>query len=196
MINISIYSLISFLIIFLGYIIQSSLIIIYYYYINGNDSNKWKTQSDKGIVGIMFSMPLLSNKPNRGPYHRYITTFNLIMASLFALITTELTIKGYTNIKNVNINDYGMYQIIIDFIVAVVYQSIIEYYWHRLMHMKFFYKNLHKYHHYYKSPEVFDDLYIHPIEAFGYYCILYAPPYIMPSLHLYSFILYMIVMVY
>mmetsp|Transcript_23827 Transcript_23827/g.48675 ORF Transcript_23827/g.48675 Transcript_23827/m.48675 type:complete len:147 (+) Transcript_23827:35-475(+) len=26
-----------------------------------------------------------------------------------------------------------------------------------------------------RSPQPFDDLYIHPVEAFGYYCILWAP---------------------
>ena len=165
---------------------------------NNNNTNikEWKIQHNKGnsSIGQLYLMPLFSNKPNRGPLHRFITTFNLIMASSFALITTELTLKGYTGIQVTNVNDYGMYHIIQDFIIAVIFQSVIEYYWHRLMHIPFFYKYMHKYHHYYKSPEVYDDLYIHPIEAFGYYCILYGPPFVMQSLHLYSFILYMVVM--
>ena len=33
---------------------------------------------------------------------------------------------------------------------------------------------LHRHHHFYKSPQPFDDLCIHPLEAFGYYVILYG----------------------
>lgn len=35
---------------------------------------------------------------------------------------------------------------------------------------------LHKLHHHYKSPQPFDDLFIHPLEACGYYMILYLLP--------------------
>ena len=189
--SISIYGIIAFLIIFLGYIIQSSLLILYYYYICKNNYNQWKIQHEKGSsVGTFFS--LFSMKPGRGPFHRVVTTFNLVMASLFALLTTEMTIRGYTSI--VFSNDYGVFNMLKDFIIAVVYQSVVEYYWHRIMHFRLFYKHLHKYHHHYKAPEVYDDLYIHPLEAFGYYCILYGPPYVMKSLHIYAFVAYMIVM--
>ena len=33
-------------------------------------------------------------------------------------------------------------------------------------------------HHYYKSPQPFDDMYIHPLEALGYYLILYSPAFV------------------
>jgi len=155
MMMISIYSISSFFIIFFGYIIQSSLLIFFYYYLNDHNKQEWKIQKDKG------------NMINKAPYHRIITTFNLIMASSFALITTELTLKNRTNIKFTNLNEYGIYYIIQDMFIAILYQSIIEYYWHRMMHWNLFYKLMHKYHHYYKSPEVYDDLYIHPLEAFG-----------------------------
>jgi hypothetical protein len=45
--------------------------------------------------------------------------------------------------------------------------------------------------HTYTQP--FDDLYIHPVEAFGYYMILYCPPFLVP-LHIGGFALYMAVM--
>ena len=166
MISISIYSIISFCIIFFGYIIQSTLLLFYYYYLNGNKKKEWKIQSSIGSMG-MYSIPLLSNKKDRGPYHKIITTFNLIMASIFALITTEFTLHGYTNIKFTEPKEYGLYYMLQDIVIAILYQSIIEYYWHRIMHWKIFYKYMHKYHHYYKSPEVYDDLYIHPLESFG-----------------------------
>jgi sterol desaturase/sphingolipid hydroxylase (fatty acid hydroxylase superfamily) len=92
-----------------------------------------------------------------------------------------------------SINNYGMYRILIDAIIAILYESIVEYYWHRLMHLPTFYRTFHKHHHYYKSPEPWDDMYIHPIEAFGYYCILYSPPFVF-NMHIYAFIIYMILM--
>jgi sterol desaturase/sphingolipid hydroxylase (fatty acid hydroxylase superfamily) len=185
MMVISIFSISSFFIIFFGYIIQSSLLIFFYYYLNDHNKQEWKIQKDKGNM-------------NKAPYHRIITTFNLIMASSFSLITTELTLKNRTNIKFTNLNEYGIYYIIQDMFIAVLYQSIIEYYWHRMMHLKWFYATFHKLHHAYKAPEIWDDMYIHPLEAFGYYCILYAPPYLFQCqcnhMHILSFVLYMVIM--
>ena len=62
-----------------------------------------------------------------------------------------------------------------------------------MLHLPPLYKRFHKYHHAYKDPEPFDDMYIHPLEAFCYYCILYAPPFLF-SCHIFAFISYMIVM--
>ena len=48
-------------------------------------------------------------------------------------------------------------------------------------------------HHYYKSPQPFDDMYIHPLEAAGYYCILYSPAFIF-RMHWIGFAVYMAIM--
>ena len=62
-----------------------------------------------------------------------------------------------------------------------------------MQHLPFFYRHFHKLHHFYKSPQPFDDLLIHPLEAFGYYLILYSPAFLVPQSVL-SFLLYMAVM--
>ena len=59
----------------------------------------------------------------------------------------------------------------------IIWQSAIEYAWHRAMHTPALYKRMHKYHHHYKSPRPWDDLFISPAECFGYLCILYSPAY-------------------
>lgn len=41
-----------------------------------------------------------------------------------------------------------------------------------------------------QAPEPFDDMYIHPLEAVGYYCILYCPAAVLP-LHPATFFVYM-----
>lgn len=60
------------------------------------------------------------------------------------------------------------------------------------MHLRPVYARLHKFHHFYKSPEPFDDLMIHPLEAFGYYLQLYSPPFVI-AMPLSSFLVYMAV---
>ena len=37
-------------------------------------------------------------------------------------------------------------------------ESVTEYYWHRMMHLTWCYKTCHRYHHFYKAPEPFDDM--------------------------------------
>jgi len=40
---------------------------------------------------------------------------------------------------------------------------------------------MHKYHHYYKAPEPFDDMMVHPLEIILFYTFsLYTPPFIIP----------------
>mmetsp|Transcript_4795 Transcript_4795/g.30408 ORF Transcript_4795/g.30408 Transcript_4795/m.30408 type:complete len:270 (+) Transcript_4795:2589-3398(+) len=77
---------------------------------------------------------------------------------------------------------------------AVAWQALLEYYWHRLMHLPWFYRRFHKLHHYQKDPGPFDDLLIHPAEAFGYFCILYSPAFVLGPMPLGSFLAYMGIM--
>jgi sterol desaturase/sphingolipid hydroxylase (fatty acid hydroxylase superfamily) len=141
----------------------------------------------------MYGVPMFSKKPNRGPNHMLLVTFNLLIASLFAFFTTEWSVTNRNLMKFNDVFQYGLISILLEVFLAITYQSMVEYYWHRMMHLKSFYIIFHKYHHFYKSPEPWDDMYIHPIEAVGYYCILYGPPFLFP-IHCVSFILYMIVM--
>lgn len=78
------------------------------------------------------------------------------------------------------------------FISGHIYQGLLEYYWHVGLHWGPLYRTFHKIHHYYKNPEPFDDMYIHPLEAFGYYCILFSPPLVLP-MHIHAYLAYMVV---
>lgn len=189
-------SIAAFSTIFLGYITHSLLLQYFFYFKRGSQAFQWKIQSNKAdFVNALWGFPLFSAKPGRAPYHRVLITLNLIVASCFAAFTTECAVRGW------NLMDFTSFTslweaiptIAISTSIAVAYENIAEYYWHRLMHMKYFYRYFHKLHHFYKSPEPFDDMYIHPVEAFGYYCILYAPPFLF-RIHYLSFIMYMIIM--
>jgi len=83
--------------------------------------------------------------------------------------------------------------VMVQLLGAILLQSVLEYWWHILMHQPAVYKKMHKFHHHYKSPEPFDDLFIHPLESFGYYCILYSIPFLMP-VHVSSMLLYMMIL--
>jgi sterol desaturase/sphingolipid hydroxylase (fatty acid hydroxylase superfamily) len=58
------------------------------------------------------------------------------------------------------------------------------------MHLPYLYAKLHRHHHTYKSPQVFDDLMIHPLEAFGYYVLLFSPSLVV-SQHYAGMLIYM-----
>lgn len=176
----SIYSIISFLIVSIGYHFQTTLIILYYYKYKKEKYNDWKIQK------------YFENKNHK--YYNYFTNINLVNASLFAFFITELTVLNISNLKFYNINNiYSIIFIMLETVCIIIYENIVEYYWHRLMHINYFYITFHKYHHYFKSPQPYNDMFIHPIEAIGYYTILYSPAILFP-IHSYSFILYMIYM--
>lgn len=213
------YFAMGFSIIFFGYMIQTLALQYWFYYKQGNKASIWKIQpppshvpneqSDEfqqqqttnrlgaplgGHLNMLYGWPLFSNKPHRAPYHRFFTSFNLFVASCVAGYTCHSSVMRWNQMEFEVITTNDQYlHIGIQFIIAVIYQSVVEYYWHRLMHWKYCYRYLHKFHHAYKSPEPWDDMYIHPLEAFGYYCILYGPPFLFP-IHKYAFIAYMIVM--
>lgn len=191
--GVSVYSYLAFLAIFGGYLLKSTCLQYLFYFKRGGDLS-WKIQKkhDKH-VNEFFWWPLFSSKPNRGKYHAYITSFNLLMASTFAATVTEVSMRRWNLMAYDEPSTYGFDQIILDLVIAVTYENIIEYFWHLGMHTKTFYAMFHKYHHFYKSPEVWDDMYIHPVEAFGYYCILYGPPFLFRC-HYLAFLAYMVLM--
>ena len=87
-----------------------------------------------------------------------------------------------------------VFKIAIGLALAVTWQSVLEYYWHRAMHLPAVYAKLHKFHHHYKAPQPWDDLFIHPLESFGYCLILYSPAFCVPNLPVASFLSYMSIM--
>lgn len=181
-------------VIFFGYIFQTSLIQYFFYCSSRSSVQLWKIQHTKqDHVGQFYFLPILSNKPNRAPLHGPVMLLNLCIASLVAGFTTECSVRQWNKMEFYppTLQEAGV--IAMQFLLAVVYQCVVEYYWHRLMHTKLFYASFHKYHHWYKSPEPWDDMYIHPLEAFGYYCILYGPPFLF-RIHCWAFLGYMVVM--
>jgi sterol desaturase/sphingolipid hydroxylase (fatty acid hydroxylase superfamily) len=193
---------IGFCFIFTFYIIFSSLLQFLYYHKGKNSADTWKIQPHRKVnIGENASdmwIPMLEllgyrKKQSRAPNHALFSTINLILASTFAGSVAYASAIGKSRLVFSIDAAGGLASAAVFTCLAVLWESVIEYYWHRLMHLPWFYKRFHKVHHFYTSPEPFDDMYIHPLEAFGYYCILYSPPFVMP-LHFVGFLIYMAIM--
>jgi sterol desaturase/sphingolipid hydroxylase (fatty acid hydroxylase superfamily) len=184
----------AFLVIVVGYVMHSSLLQYLYYSRWSEHRKEWKIQRNKDKhVGFFYFHPFFVSKPDRGPYHRVLTSVNLLQAATFAMVVTEISVREMNKMQYTPLATYGVVSVLRDLLIAVTLENVFEYYWHRMMHLKFFYLRFHKIHHHYKSPEPFDDMYIHPLEAFGYYCILYSPPFLFRC-HYVAFLLYMVIM--
>ena len=193
---ISHWSIAAFFVIFLGHTLSSSILQYIYYFSWSRCPSHWKIQS-KNVSSLSEAhkwwLPAWNSKSNRPALHAIFASLNLVVASLFASFVSEASIRKWNKMSFSNISDYGWQRFLFDLLMATIFENIVEYYWHRMMHVPYFYKLFHKYHHYYKSPEPWDDMFIHPIEAFGYYCILYSPPFLFQC-HIYAFVVYMMIM--
>lgn len=100
----------------------------------------------------------------RQPNHYILSTINLILASSFMGATCELAVENKffhhdVSWKILNSNDFilrefkfnlketPLFSVLFDFsclAFAIMWQCILEYYWHRLMHTPFCMRNFHK----------------------------------------------------
>ena len=209
---------------FCGYVALSTWVEWRWYHRRRGEERQWKTQSGKmhgtihrgaaacdgdgrGRRGYAWGLPALDlvranpSSNGRHPSHARFATCNLVVSSLFAGATCEAYLEncdgksfglGSTLVQSSEVA--GLAKVLVGTLLAVTWQSVLEYYWHRAMHLPRVYRLLHKFHHHYKSPQPWDDLFIHPAESFGYCLILYSPAFCVPSLPVQAFLLYMTIM--
>jgi sterol desaturase/sphingolipid hydroxylase (fatty acid hydroxylase superfamily) len=118
------------------------------------------------------------------------------MASAFAGATVELALRGAGGCKMYGGSGWpppSAATFALELLAACAWESVVEYAFHRVMHLRPFYAACHRHHHVYRAPRPFDDMMIHPVEAALYYCILYSPPFVF-RMHGVSFAGYMVVM--
>jgi sterol desaturase/sphingolipid hydroxylase (fatty acid hydroxylase superfamily) len=194
---------------FIGYVLSASTLQWWFYHRQGHTPRSWKAQpgalahapDGRGRVWV-WCFPLLDllrsppfaatgiQQP-RHALHPVFATVNLLVSSTFAGASCELFHRGGGSLNNTcGLGRACATQLLTGVLSSLAVQSILEYYWHALMHTPWFYSRLHRYHHFYKAPQVFDDLFIHPIEAFGYFCILFSPA-VLVRQHWAAFLAYM-----
>mmetsp|Transcript_16307 Transcript_16307/g.41342 ORF Transcript_16307/g.41342 Transcript_16307/m.41342 type:complete len:163 (+) Transcript_16307:90-578(+) len=147
--------------IFVFYIIFNTLLQYYYYKGRVGDVKVWKTQAGKssavGKAAARWWLPIFSNKEKRPPHYAIFATMNVLLQVACATTAIELVCRGYSSMRFEPVeNEWKMS--IVSFFLGIVLHMMLEYYWHRLMHLRWFYCTFHKYHHYFKSPEPFDDM--------------------------------------
>lgn len=64
--------------------------------------------------------------------------------------------------------------------ILFCFQDYVTYWTHRFYHLPFFYKHIHKWHHYYKQPTPFSATATHPIEAVHFQLVLVSPMVFLP----------------
>ena len=202
-------SVASFFTLFFGYMLSASTLQWWFYHRQGRTPRGWKSQpgapahapDGRGRVWVwcLPFLDLLRSPPPaaagiqpRHPLHPVFATVNLLVSSTFALASCELFHRGGGSLHCTCGPERAAcaVQLLQGVLASLAVQSVLEYYWHALMHTPFFYARLHRYHHFYKAPQVFDDLMIHPVEAFGYYCILFSPA-VLVRQHWAAFLAYM-----
>jgi len=143
-------------------------------------------------------------KPGRPLWHAALALVNTALAACFAAATAEGFSSGRTAMSAWGAGGAPFaggrslpagaallaLQAAGGFLAAFAAQTVLEYFWHRAMHTPGLYGALHKLHHLNTSPTPFDDMLIHPLEAAGYFCILYGPAWALP-IGLPAFALYM-----
>lgn len=150
---------------FTFYVVFSAFLQHYYFYRKAMEANNWKCQPKSGsnLVGeeakvpwIPWLFPLLQgrDKKDRAPNHWLFASMNAINVSIIASITAYCFLSGYTRTyyESLPLSIWSVLQIVLETTLCVVHESILEYYWHLLMHLPWFYKRFHKLHHHYKSP--------------------------------------------
>jgi len=65
-----------------------------------------------------------------------------------------------------NIMDYGYFYLFFNLIIYFIGFDFINYLLHRLLHLQFFYRNIHSLHHKYRNPSPFAAIAVHPLEFF------------------------------
>jgi sterol desaturase/sphingolipid hydroxylase (fatty acid hydroxylase superfamily) len=189
---------VTFLVFFFGYIGLSAALQYLYFYRQRKSRKQWKIQVDKAIASndsdsFVLWLPLLKARATEtAPHYALFTTLNLFNISLLGAITTQLIFDGRTY-TYWNVDDHSLTYFVATFFLPLVWQLVGEYAYHRTMHTPFFFRLFHHYHHLKKSPIVFDDLYLHPVEALLYYSVLFAPPFLGIDLHWCALLVYIIV---
>jgi sterol desaturase/sphingolipid hydroxylase (fatty acid hydroxylase superfamily) len=118
----------------------------YFYQQRRHQPEGWKIQPHR------FGSTSQQQPEKRGPYHWLFLGCNLLTASAFAGIAAEGAVRGWPTSRLHTGRDEAvvlMWELLL-LVVALAWQSVWEYWWHRLMHQKWCYMRMHKFHHFYK----------------------------------------------
>ena len=172
------------------YVVTNAALQLVYYWRRAGSLAAWKLQPRVTAPCTRAHVPRIpllnllcggsALRPSAAPNHALIVSLNVAMVGVFAGVSAAAIAEGYSTLRFDPIDSASAIAgVLLEGVgYLLLAHQIEEYYWHRLLHWAPLYKRFHKYHHAYKSPSPFDDMYISNLEAAGYYVILWSPPFV------------------
>lgn len=167
---------------------------------DGEVAARWRLQPSVAPsvdASLLPWLAVLRRKPGVAaspPGAAVMAAANTLLAAAAAGFTAEAALRGASSLHDAApAGAAGWAAAASALVLSIALQSVAEYYWHRAMHTRLLYANFHYIHHANRAPTPFDDMCIHPLEALGYYCILYSPAFLVRQ-HWAVFLVYMAVM--
>jgi len=140
----------------------------FFYVRQRSEPKKWKCQPEKFL------------SPEDEMHEVFLGTVNMMAgAALFSVIACYIDNGGYTTLYY-DPAEYGWAYFFFSMPLVFILEDAGAYYYHRMLHMPFFYKRFHKLHHRYKSPTAFSATAMHPVEFFIFQSIIIAPLFLFP----------------
>jgi len=140
----------------------------------GDEDARWGFPAWRWAAGI-------GQRPGRHARHALYCTINLLVSAAVAGAVVQRGWDGLGALEGWTVLQWGArpelgLRAAAKAAAAFAWQVAAEWPWHYGMHrVPGLYRAVHKLHHHNKAPVPFDDLFIHPLEALGYYLLLYAP---------------------
>ncbi|XP_076823615.1 uncharacterized protein LOC143469714 [Clavelina lepadiformis] len=140
------------------------------YYIKKRDkAEEWKCQPQR----------FLTRENER--HEIYLGAVCLLVNGTFSgILSTYVKNGGALSKVYFDVNKYGFPYFIVSTIVYFLLQDAASYYYHRMLHWPFFYRNFHKWHHRYHSPTAFSAVALHPVESVVFQFLLLLPLFFVP----------------
>ena len=161
---------------FLIYFSVCGTLQLYFYVARRHRSGEWKCQPTKFLT------------PKHERHEILLGSFNAFTANIFsALLGCYIYNGGTMTSLYFNIADYGWTYFFASFVLLFLYEDAVSYYLHRIMHLPFFYKLLHKWHHKYTVPTAFSATAFHPIEWWTFQFVQFLPAFVAP-LHAFVYV--------
>jgi len=141
----------------------------FFYYVHKKDkAEEWKCQPNHWL-----SNKLLIHEIAVG-------WFALNMGSFISTCMACWVKNGGWSTVYYDPSQYGYAWLILQVPVTFIWQDYWTYWTHRILHLPWIYKNVHKLHHTYKQPSAFSVTALHPIELVWIYSIYMSPLFLFP----------------
>ena len=139
-----------------------------YYYKQRDQPRKWKCQPERFLT--------TSNER----HEILVGTMNILYSgSLSGTISCWIANGNYTTVY-FRPDEYGYLYLILSIPVVFLYIEASAYYYHRMAHLPFFYKTIHKHHHRYHSPTGYAAVAMSPIEITCFMVVFVVPLFTIP----------------